>query len=143
MYLCIEILGESPFHKFLTQSGWSGRDYLFKFNRATNSHMRAYRHVEAYRTERVDLHKSANIWPILANLLPSEQIDPQVFTDADRPAPPPAPEAPRKKARPRKVEPAAEGGKVLESDGECATSGSAFPSAPIDRNPNELASPCL
>lgn len=81
MIFCIEILGESAFHPFLIQSGWSGRDYLFKYNRLTQSHMRAYRRVEDYRAERVDMHKSANIWPLLANWLPEELVEAQVFTE--------------------------------------------------------------
>ena len=84
MFLCIEILGESPFHKFLAQSGWSGKDYLFHYNRFTNSHLRAYRNLDDYYAERVDLHKSANIWPLIANLLPEERLEPQVFSDAGR-----------------------------------------------------------
>ena len=81
MYLCIEILGESPFHKFLLQSGWSGRDYHFHFNRHTNSHLRAYRTIEAYHAERIDLHKSANVWPLLFNWLPEEKIESHVFAE--------------------------------------------------------------
>ena len=146
MYLCIEILGESAFHKFLTQSGWSGRDYLFKYNRPTNSHMRAYRRVEDYYAERVDLHKSTNVWPLLGNLLPAEQIDPVVFTDADRPMPVPVAETPRKKGRARKAEPA-ENGKLLETDGVSAIEDCASVGDPRgqDRSPtpNDLISPCL
>src|SRR5690606_11715493 len=78
-YLCIEILGESAFHKFLNQSGWSGKDYAFRFNRATGSHMRAYRRLDDYYAERVDLHKTAHIWSLVANVLPAESIDPEVF----------------------------------------------------------------
>lgn len=74
--LCIEILGESPVHKFIVQSGWSGRDYVFFYNAGTQSHIRAYRSLEDYLAERVDMHKSANIWPLLANLIPEEQLDP-------------------------------------------------------------------
>ena len=82
MFLCIEILGESAFHKFLIQSGWSGKDYVFHYNRHTNSHMRAYRTVEEYYAERVDMHKSINVWPLLGNMLPADRIESQVFTDA-------------------------------------------------------------
>ena len=82
MFFCLEILGESAFHKYLVQSGWSGRSYVFRYNRPTRSHLRAYRCIEDYLTERVDVHKSANIWPLLGNLLPEEQIEPQVFADS-------------------------------------------------------------
>jgi|GEM_PF-2469171 len=78
-FFCIEILGESPVHKFLVQSGWSGKDYTFFHNRHTGSHLRAYRNIEDYRAERVDMHKSANIWPLLGNLLPEEMIEPHLF----------------------------------------------------------------
>jgi len=78
-FFCIEILGESSFHKFLVQSGWSGKDYVFHYNRHTHSHMRAYRRLEEYHAERVDLHKSANVWPLLGNLLTAEKIEPHVF----------------------------------------------------------------
>jgi len=89
-FFCIEILGESAFHKCLVQSGWSGKDYAFYFNRPTNSHIRAYRRIEDYRAERVDLHKSANIWPLLGNLLPAQEIEPHLFVDggASGPQPP-------------------------------------------------------
>ena len=87
MHFCIEILGESAFHKFLIQSGWSGRDYIFQYNRSTNSHMRAYRRIEDYYAERVDMHKAANIWPLLGNLLPAERIEPHIFTQAVEIAP--------------------------------------------------------
>jgi len=87
-FLCIEILGESAFHKFLIQSGWSGKDYTFTFNAATGSHMRAYRRLEDYYAERVDLHKTADVWSLVANLLPAERIDPAVFVGApDEPFP--------------------------------------------------------
>ncbi len=76
---CIEILGESSVHKFLVQSGWSGKDYVFFYNRHTGSHLRAYRDIEEYRAERVDMHKSANIWPLLGNLLPEDSVDPHLF----------------------------------------------------------------
>ena len=76
---CIEILGESPVHKFLVQSGWSGKDYVFFYNRHTGSHLRAYRDIADYRAERVDMHKSANIWPLLGNLLPLESVEPHLF----------------------------------------------------------------
>lgn len=81
MFLCIEILGESAYHKFLVQAGWSGRDYVFNYNALTGSHMRAYRCLEDYYAERVDLHKSSNVWPLLANYLPAESIEPQVFVE--------------------------------------------------------------
>ncbi len=76
---CIEILGESPVHKFLVQSGWSGKDYRFFYNRHTGSHLRAYHDIDDYRAERVDMHKSANIWPLLGNLLPEEAVEPHLF----------------------------------------------------------------
>ena len=82
MFFCLEILGESAFHKYLVQSGWSGRAYVFRYNRPTHSHLRAYRSMEDYYAERVDVHKAANIWPLLGNLLPEDQIDPQVFADS-------------------------------------------------------------
>jgi hypothetical protein len=41
--------------------------------------MRAYRHFEDYLSERVDVHKSSNTWPLLANQLPAEQIEAHVF----------------------------------------------------------------
>lgn len=78
---CIEILGESSFHKFLVQSGWSGKEYAFHYNAATNSHMRAYRDIASYRAERVDLHKSANTWPLLGNLVEEREIEPHIFVD--------------------------------------------------------------
>jgi len=78
-FLCIEILGECAFHKFLIQSGWSGKDYLFFYNAATGSHLRAYRCVEDYYAERVDLHRRSEIWSLVANLLPEDQIDPAAF----------------------------------------------------------------
>jgi len=81
MFFCLEILGESAFHKYLVQSGWSGRAYAFRYNRPTRSHVRAYRRIEDYQAERVDIHKSANIWPLLGNLLPEEQIEPHVFAE--------------------------------------------------------------
>lgn len=81
-FFCIEILGESSFHKFLVQSGWSGKDYVFHYNRHTQSHMRAYRRIEEYYAERVDLHKSANVWPLLGNVLPGEKVEAHVFVDA-------------------------------------------------------------
>jgi hypothetical protein len=76
---CIEILGESPVHKFLVQSGWSGKDYVFFYNQHTGSHLRAYRSIDEYRAERVDMHKSANIWPLLGNLLPEDAVEPHLF----------------------------------------------------------------
>lgn len=81
MFFCLEILGESAFHKYLVQSGWSGRAYAFRYNRPTRSHVRAYRCIEDYQAERVDIHKAANIWPLLGNLLPEEQIEPHVLVD--------------------------------------------------------------
>ena len=95
MFFCLEILGESAFHKYLVQSGWSGRAYVFRYNRPTHSHVRAYRCIEEYQAERVDVHKSANIWPLLGNLLPEDQIEPHVFADSLKkkeaaPEPPPA-----------------------------------------------------
>lgn len=72
---CIEILGESSVHKFIVQSGWSGRDYVFFYNPATMSHVRAYRRLEDYLAERVDMHKSANVWPLLANLIEEERLE--------------------------------------------------------------------
>ncbi len=85
----VEILGEGAFHKFLLQSGWSGKDYLFHYNTPTNSHMRAYRSIEEYRAERSDLHKSATVWPMMGNLLPADQIEAHVFV-----SPPPAASVP-------------------------------------------------
>ena len=82
MFFCLEILGESAFHKYLVQSGWSGRSYVFRYNRPTRSHVRAYRCIEDYLTERVDVHKAANIWPLLGNLLPEDQVEPHVFADS-------------------------------------------------------------
>ena len=82
MFFCLEILGESAFHKYLVQSGWSGRSYVFRYNRPTRSHLRAYRFIGDYLAERVDVHKSANIWPLLGNLLPEDQVEPHVFADS-------------------------------------------------------------
>jgi len=82
MFFCLEILGESAFHKYLVQSGWSGRAYVFRYNQPTHSHLRAYRSIEDYYAERVDIHKAANIWPLLGNLLPEDQIEPHVFADS-------------------------------------------------------------
>jgi len=81
MFFCLEILGESAFHRYLVQSGWSGRAYVFRYNQPTRSHVRAYRCLEDYLAERVDVHKAANIWPLLGNLLPGEKIDPEVFAE--------------------------------------------------------------
>lgn len=97
-YLCIEILGEPPFHKALNQSGYSGRDYMFFYNQATRSHLRAYRSLEVYLAERVDMHKAANIWPLMGNLLAAEEIEPQCWTT---PAPPDA--APKPSRRPARM----------------------------------------
>jgi len=107
MYLCIEILGENPFHKNLIQSGWSGKDFVFQYNRHTNSHMRAYRTREDYLAERVDLHKAANIWPLLFNLLPQEQIEPHVFIGPAPKLPEPVTTAPvqKPKVSPQKLQP--------------------------------------
>ncbi|MEI6350060.1 MAG: hypothetical protein WCP06_03020 [Verrucomicrobiota bacterium] len=120
MYLCIEILGESAFHKFLIQSGWSGKDYVFHYNRHTNSHMRAYRSLEDYYAERIDMHKSVNIWPLLGNMLPEERIEPQVFSDAGG------------KSAPR-VEKAAFGGRKGRARVEVAMEKSSEPEEPACR----------
>ncbi len=96
MYFCLEILGESSFHKYLVQSGWSGRSYAFRYNQPTHSHVRAYRTIDDYRAERVDIHKAANVWPLLGNLLPEEQLEAHVFADSASPQP----------ARPMEQEPA-------------------------------------
>ena len=90
LIFAVEISGEGAFHKFLVQSGWSGKDYLFHYNAPTNTHMRAYHSIEAYRAERVDMHKTATVWPIMANLLPVDQVQGHVFVDA-----PVATEAPK------------------------------------------------
>ena len=82
MFFCLEILGESAFHKHLVQSGWSGRAYAFRYNNYTRSHVRAYRCMEDYLSERVDVHKAANVWPLLGNLLPEEMLEPQVFAES-------------------------------------------------------------
>jgi len=79
LFLCIEILGESPWHKALNQSGYSGRCYLFFYNRLTRSHIRAYRDLEDYRAERLDMHKAANVWPLIPNLLEAEKIEAQCW----------------------------------------------------------------
>jgi hypothetical protein len=100
-YLCIEILGEPPFHRALNQSGYSGRDYLFFFNAPTRSHLRAYRTLECYLAERVDMHKAANIWPLMPNLLRADQIEPQCWTSPARAS------TPRKARKGRKEEGAA------------------------------------
>ncbi|MEI8233469.1 MAG: hypothetical protein WCH57_02150 [Verrucomicrobiota bacterium] len=101
MFFCLEILGESAFHKYLVQSGWSGRAYVFRYNRPTRSHLRAYRCLEDYLAERVDVHKAANIWPLLGNLLPAEKIEPHVFAEtpgrSSESAPEPA--APKRRGR--------------------------------------------
>ena len=90
LYLCIEILGEPTYHKALNQSGYSGRPYLFFYNKLTRTHLRAYRNVEDYRAERVDMHKAANFWPLIPNLLKAHEIEPQCWTTA---APSPVPAA--------------------------------------------------
>lgn len=82
MYFCLEILGESSFHKYLVQSGWSGRSYAFRYNQPTHSHVRAYHSIEEYRAERVDIHKAANVWPLLGNLLPEDQLEAHVFVES-------------------------------------------------------------
>jgi hypothetical protein len=82
MYFCLEILGEGSFHKYLVQAGWSGRSYVFRYNQPTQSHVRAYRQLEDYLAERVDVHKAANVWPLLGNLLPEDQLEPQVFVES-------------------------------------------------------------
>ncbi len=82
MYFCLEILGESSFHKYLVQAGWSGRSYVFRYNPPTQSHVRAYRQLGDYLAERVDVHKAANVWPLLGNLLPEDQLEPHVFADS-------------------------------------------------------------
>lgn len=106
MFFCLEILGESACHKYLVQSGWSGRAYAFRFNRPTRSHVRAYRCIEDYHAERVDIHKSANVWPLLGNLLPTDQLEPHVFADS-LPKREPAREEPLKKPQRRSRETAA------------------------------------
>ncbi len=78
---CLEILGESSFHKFLVQSGWSGRGFVFRYNPATKSHIRAYRSIDDYLAERVDIHKAANVWPPLANLLPADQVADETYAE--------------------------------------------------------------
>lgn len=85
MFFCLEILGESAFHKYLVQSGWSGRAYAFRYNQPTHSHIRAYRCLEDYLAERVDVHKAANVWPLLGNLLPEDQLEPHVFAESLNP----------------------------------------------------------
>lgn len=82
MFFCLEILGESSCHKYLVQSGWSGRAYAFRYNRPTRSHVRAYRSLDDYLAERVDVHKAANVWPLLGNLLPEDQLEPHVFVES-------------------------------------------------------------
>jgi hypothetical protein len=82
LYLVIEILGEPPFHKALNQSGYSGKDYLFFYNSQTHTHMRAYRRLEIYLAERVDMHKAANVWPLMPNMLTPDLVEPQCWTTA-------------------------------------------------------------
>lgn len=96
MFFCLEILGESSFHKYLVQSGWSGRSYVFRYNQPTHSHVRAYRCIDDYRAERVDIHKSANVWPLLGNLLPREELEAHVFAEA------PAQKKEQEPARPKR-----------------------------------------
>ena len=81
MYFCLEILGESSLLPYLMQAGWSGRSYVFRYNKATRSHVRAYREMADYLAERVDLHKAANVWPLLGNLLTEEQLDSVAFVE--------------------------------------------------------------
>ena len=119
MVFCIEILGESAFHKFLIQSGWSGRDYLFQYNRPTNSHMRAYRRIEDYQAERIDMHKATNIWPLPANLLPEAMIEPHVFIQGAQAESSGPPEA-RPKRRKPKAEKLAESGDLTEAGPQVA-----------------------
>ena len=38
--------------------------------------------MDDYYAERVDVHKAANVWPLLGNLLPEDQIEPHVFADS-------------------------------------------------------------
>lgn len=76
---CVEILGESAFHKVLVQSGWSGKDYVFQYNEATQSHVRAYPAFEDYLAERVDMHKASNVWPLLGNLVDAALLTPEVM----------------------------------------------------------------
>ena len=86
MYFCLEILGESPVHAYLMQSGWSGKAYVFRYNKATRSHVRAYREMSDYLAERADVHKAANVWPLLGNLLAEEDLDPAVFAEQPKKA---------------------------------------------------------
>ena len=79
--------------------------------------MRAYRRIEDYYADRVDMHKSANIWPLLGNLLSTDRIEPHVFTDGGKITPvaePAAPEVERKKRRPPKPAPVPENGNPLD-----------------------------
>lgn len=80
---CIEILGENSFHKVLMQSGWSGKDYAFFYNPATQSHVRAYPRFEDYLKERVDLHKASNIWPLLANWVERSKLIPEAIVTSE------------------------------------------------------------
>jgi hypothetical protein len=49
----------------------------------------------------VDVHKAANIWPLLGNLLPAEKIEPQVFAEIPGGSRESAPEpsAPKRRGR--------------------------------------------
>ncbi len=87
-FFCIEILGESSFHKCLVQSGWSGKDYAFFYNAPTGTHLRAYRDLKSYLAERVDLHRSANVWPLLGNLIEADRLEAHTFVDAEAPTSP-------------------------------------------------------
>ena len=99
MFFCLEILGESAFHKYLVQSGWSGRAYVFRYNRPTRSHVRAYRCLEDYLAERVDVHKAANIWPLLGNLLPAEKVESHAFAEVPGGSRVSEPAAPKRQGR--------------------------------------------
>ena len=83
-FLVIEITGEPGFQKTLCQSGWSGRDYPFFYNRHPDpkkcSHIRAYRSLDIYLAERVDMHKAANVWPLMPNFFTADEIEPQCWT---------------------------------------------------------------
>ena len=57
--------------------------------------------MDDYYAERVDVHKAANVWPLLGNLLPEDQIEPNVFADSHsaktEPIEPPHEDAPVKR----------------------------------------------
>jgi len=40
--------------------------------------------VADYLKERMDLHKAANVWPLLGNLLKEEELDAVAFVGEDR-----------------------------------------------------------